>query len=149
MIVSGKDFVKIQIKKINAEAKIPAFAMEGDAGMDLCSIENVILKPDERISCRTGIAIKIPEGYAGLVWDKSGIALNNGIKTMAGVIDSGYRGEVKVVLINLSQKEYRINKGDKIAQILIQKVEQPTIEEVKKLNNTSRGEGGFGSTGAS
>lgn len=139
--------MKIKIKKLNSGAKIPAFAMEGDAGMDLCSIENAILGPGERISCCTGIAVKIPEEHAGLIWDKSGLALKKGVKIMAGVIDSGYRGEIKVVLINLSQEEYKINKGDKIAQMLIQKIKQPIIEEVKKLDDTSRGGGGFGSTG--
>ncbi|MEK7144060.1 MAG: dUTP diphosphatase, partial [Patescibacteria group bacterium] len=83
----------------------------------------------------------------GLVWDKSGLALNNGIKTMAGVIDSGYRGEIKIVLINLGDEDFEIKKGQKIAQMLVQKVERPEIELVDELNATERGGNGFGSTG--
>ena len=139
--------MKIQIKKIKAGAKIPKYAMKGDAGMDLYSIEDVILKPGERTACSTGIAMKIPGGYVGLIWDKSGIAFKNGIKSMGGVIDSNYRGEIKVILINLSKKNYKINKGDKIAQILIQRTGRFIIEKVEKLDNTNRRERGFGSTG--
>jgi len=135
------------VKKLSPGAKIPTFAMEDDAGMDLYSAGNAVLKPGERIICKTGIAVKIPKGYVGLIWDKSGIAASSGIKTMAGVIDSGYRGEVGVVLVNLSSKEYKINKGDKIAQMLIQKIKRPIIKEVRNLDNTSREKKGFGSTG--
>ena len=142
------NLMKILVKKLDPEAIIPKFALEGDAGMDLFSLEDYEIKTGDRQSCRTGIAIQIPEGYAGLVWDKSGIAVKNGIKTMAGVIDSGYRGEIKGVLVNLGREDYRINKSDKIAQMIIQKVENPKIVEMEKLNETSRGEEGFGSTGA-
>jgi len=95
----------------------------------------------------TGIALAIPSGYVGLIWDKSGIATNHGLKTMAGVIDSGYRGEVKILIHNLSNQPYTVQAGTKIAQMLIQPVVQNEIIEVKDLDDTSRGERGFGSTG--
>jgi len=139
--------MKIAIKKLDKDAKIPAYSHPGDAGMDLFSLGDFSIKPGERLACPTGISIAIPKVYAGLIWDKSGIASKSGIKTMAGVIDSGYRGEIKIVLINLSPDVYNIKKGDKIAQMLIQKVENPEIIEMEELDETIRGEGGFGSTG--
>ena len=139
--------MKIQIKKLNPKAKLPEYAHLGDAGMDFFSVEDLKIKPGERIVCQTGIAMRIPEGYVGLIWDKSGVASKSGIKTMGGVVDSGYRGEVGVILQNLSKKDYNIKSGDQVAQMLIQKVESPKIEEVGELDNTERGEDGFGSTG--
>lgn len=137
----------IKFQKILDEATIPNYAHPGDAGMDFFSAENIVIKPGERNSLRTGVKMEMPDGFVGLIWDKSGLAIKDGIKTMAGVIDAGYRGEIKIVLINLSQKKYQIRKGQKIAQMLIKKVERAKIEEVKKLNETKRGEEGFGSTG--
>jgi dUTP pyrophosphatase len=139
--------MKIQIKKLHPDAKIPKFALEGDVGMDLFSVVDAILKPGERISCPTGIAIKIPDGYAGLIWDKSGVSHKFGIKTMGGVFDSNYTGEYLIGLINLGKEDYRIEKGNKIAQLLIQKVEHPEVEEIEELEETNRGDGAFGSTG--
>ncbi len=139
--------MKIKIQKINSEAIVPNYAIKGDAGLDFYSVEDVILKPMERKAIKTGVKIEIPEGYVGLIWDKSGLALNDGVKTMAGVVDSVYRGEVKTVLINLSNQDFEIKKGQKIAQMLIQKIEHPEIEIVEFLSESGRGEGGFGSTG--
>ncbi|EKE11903.1 MAG: hypothetical protein ACD_15C00003G0015 [uncultured bacterium] len=139
--------MKIQIQKINSEAKIPKYTIDGDAGMELYSVDDMIILPGQILACATGIIVAIPDGYAGLIWDKSGIALNGGIKTMGGVIDSNYRGEVRVILKNLSEKEYIIGRGNKIAQMIIQKVEAPILEEVDELSKTERGGGGFGSTG--
>ncbi|MDX9913446.1 MAG: dUTP diphosphatase [Candidatus Moranbacteria bacterium] len=139
--------MKIEIKKINPEAKIPIYAIKNDAGMELYSVEDLIVEPGKILTCGTGIAVAIPVSYVGLIWDKSGVAFKGGIKTMGGVIDSSYRGEIKIILVNLSDKAYVINKGDKVAQMLIQKVESPDIEEVEVLDDTERGEGGFGSTG--
>ncbi len=139
--------MKIKIQKIDSSAIIPNYANENDAGLDLYSVEDLILKKGERSVVKTGIKMEIPDGSVGLVWDKSGLALNSGIKTMAGVIDSGYRGEIKIVLINLSDKDFEIKKGQKIAQMLIQKVERPKIELVEELNESKRGEDGFGSSG--
>ena len=103
----------IKIQKIDSEAIIPNYANKDDAGLDFYSVEDVALKPMERKAIRTGVKMEIPEGYVGLVWDKSGLAVNNGIKTMAGVVDSGYRGEIKIVLINLSNQDFEIKKGQK------------------------------------
>jgi len=140
--------LKIKIQKINENAKILNYAHEGDAGLDLYSAEeNYILKSRERKGFSTGIKMEIPDGYVGLIWDKSGLAAKYGIKVMAGVIDSIYRGEVIVVLINLGNKEYLVEKNAKIAQMLIQKIEIAKIEIVEDLNITKRGDGGFGSTG--
>ena len=137
----------IKFQKILDEAIIPHYAHQGDAGMDIFSVEETIIKSGERKSVRTGVKMELAEGFVALVWDKSGLALKNGIKTMAGVIDSGYRGEIGVVLANLSGQDYKIEKGQKIAQMLVQKVERAEIEEVKELSETKRGADGFGSTG--
>lgn len=138
--------MEIKVKKIHPDAIVPSFANQTDAGMDLFSIEDVILKPGELQKIKTGLAIELPEGYVSLVWDKSGIA-SKYIKTVAGVIDAGYRGEYLIALINLGKDDYLIRKGDKIAQVLIQEVNHPKVIETDNLSETSRGEGGFGSTG--
>jgi len=139
---------KIKIQKINNNAKIPNYAHQGDAGLDFYSAEeSYLLKQGERKGFSTGIKMEIPDGYAGLIWDKSGLAAKQGIKIMAGVIDSTYRGEVIIMLINLGNKEYLVEKNAKIAQMLIQKIEQAGIAVVENLNITKRGDGGFGSTG--
>ena len=139
--------MKLKIQKISKDAVIPSRAKQGDAGMDIySSVDEIVSLGDiKRIS--TGIKMEIPEGFVGLVWDKSGVAFNNGIKTMGGVIDSGYRGEIMIVMTNHSDKDFEIKKGQKIAQMLIQKIESPEIETVDSLNDTERGEGGFGHTG--
>jgi len=139
--------MKIQVKKLHPDAKIPKFALEGDVGMDLFSVVDAVLKPGERISCPTGIAMKIPQGYAGLIWDKGGPSHRFGIKTLGGVFDSNYTGEYLIGLVNLGQEDYIIEKGQKIAQVLIQKIEIPEIEEVEELEETNRNDGKFGSTG--
>jgi dUTP pyrophosphatase len=113
----------------------------------LFAIESVAIIPNQRVQVGTGIAMEIPEGYVGLVWDKSGLSHKFGLKVLGGVIDSGYRGEVKVGIINLSTEKYFLEKGHKVAQMLIQKVEKTEIVEVAELTDSERGEGGFGSTG--
>jgi len=139
--------MKIKIKKLKENAVVPGYAHEGDAGMDLFSAEDIVINPGERGIVCTGISVEIPNGYVGLVWDKSGLASKKGIKTMAGVMDSGYRGEWKIVLFNTGSEQHQIKEGDKIAQVLIQPIECAEIEEVKELEDSSRGDGGFGSTG--
>ncbi len=140
--------LKIKFQKINKDAIVPNYAHGGDAGLDLYSVEdNYILKHGEIKGFKTGIKIEIPSGYVGLFWDKSGLAVKNGIKTMGGVIDSTYRGELIVILNNLGNKEYIVEKKSKIAQLLLQKIEEAELEEVENLDNTKRGEGGFGSSG--
>ena len=137
----------VKIKKIHSDAITPVYSSEGAAGLDFFSIEDYDLKPGETYIVKTGIAMEIPEGYVGLVWDRSGLSSKNSIERLAGVIDDDYRGEIGIVLHNLSKKEYPIKKGSKIAQMLIQKVEHVLIQEVEELSDTSRGIGGFGSTG--
>lgn len=139
--------MKIRVKKLHPNAQIPNIAHVGDAGCDLFATESLILKPGERGQVSTGIAMEIPLGYVGLIWDKSGISHKGGIKTLGGVIDSGYRGEFLVGVINLGKETYIFEKGNKIAQLLIQKIETPIFEEVKELSDTNRGGDGFGSTG--
>ncbi|MCI4445861.1 MAG: dUTP diphosphatase [Candidatus Aminicenantes bacterium] len=138
--------MKIKIKKIVPQARIPVYHHQGDAGMDLFSSVDMTINPGETAAVPTGIQMAIPPGFVGLIWDKSGIALG-GVHRLAGVVDAGYRGEVRVVLINLGRQPFIITTGMKIAQMLIQPVESPEVIEVEELDQTSRGEGGFGSTG--
>ncbi len=115
--------------------------------MDVYSVRTITILPGERVQVPTGIAVELPEGHVALVWDKSGLSHKHGLKTVGGVIDQGYRGEYMIGMINLSTEPYILDAGHKVAQILIQKVEHPEIEEVLELSDSSRGEGGFGSTG--
>lgn len=139
--------MKIKLQKLHPSAKLPAYAHPGDAGMDLFAVEATVLAPGEIKAVKTGVAMAIPEGYVGLIWDKSGIAIKEGLKTMGGVIDSGYRGEVMVGMLNTSKKSYTFEAGHKVAQMLIQKIESPELVEADSLEETKRGKGGFGSTG--
>jgi len=138
--------MKLRVMKIHPDAKLPVYGHKGDAGLDLFSCEDMVLNVGEAKPVPTGIKMAIAEGYVGLVWNKSGISLK-GVHRLAGVIDAGYRGEVRVVLINLGKESFIISKGMKIAQMLIQPVERVDVAESATLDNTSRGEGGFGSTG--
>lgn len=138
--------LKLKIEKISHSAKLPTRAYEHDAGMDLYSADYYSLFPGDFAIIKTGIKIAIPNGFAGLIWDKSGIA-KNGIKTSGGVIDSGYRGEILINIINLSHDIYNIAPGQKIAQLLIQKIAMPEIIEESVSDGTHRGGGRFGSSG--
>ncbi|MFC1691566.1 dUTP diphosphatase [Nanoarchaeota archaeon] len=137
----------VKIKKLTPDVKAPAYAHPGDAGMDIYASEDTLVAPGETKVVKTGISMAVPDGFVALVWDKSGHAAKKSIKTMAGVIDSGYRGEVGIVMVNLGKENFEIAKNTKVAQILIQKIESPQVVEVDDLEETSRGEGGFGSTG--
>jgi dUTP pyrophosphatase len=137
----------IKFQKLNKSVKIPSYAHPGDAGLDLYSQDNVVLKPGQRHEFALGFALEIPKNYVGLIWDKGSLPFLHGIHIIGGVFDSGYRGEYIIMLINLSQKSYQIEKGDKIAQLLIQPIENVKIKEVKKLSPASRGKGRLGSTG--
>lgn len=137
----------LKIKKLHPEATIPKYLILGDAAMDLYACEHKIIRPNQRELIPTGIAMAIPQGNVGLIWDRSGMAANYGIKSMGGVIDSNYRGEIKVILHNLTAQPFVVEKGMRIAQMLIQKIEQKEIMEVQELDESVRGEKGFGSTG--
>jgi dUTP pyrophosphatase len=139
--------MKIRIKKLHPDARIPVYAHPGDAGMDLYTVEQFELEPGERKSVPLGISMEIPEGYVGLIWDKSGLSHKYGIKSFGGVIDAGYRGEIHAGVMNLSDKFFSFEKGHKIAQIIIQKIESVEFEEAPELSASARGEGNFGSTG--
>ena len=139
--------MQLNIKKLHPDAKLPTYALPGDAGMDLFVAEAVTIAPGTRVQVKTGIALAIPTGYVGLIWDKSGLSHKSGLKTLGGVIDAGYRGEVMVGMVNTSDVAYTFAVGDKAAQMLIQKVEQPDLVLVDQLDETRRGEGAFGSTG--
>ena len=141
--------LKVKITKIKDNAIIPSYAHEGDAGMDLYSTEDYLIKPRERILISTGIKIALPKGYEAQVRPKSGLAINKGLTVLntPGTIDSDYRGEIGVILINLSDEEYQIKKETKVAQVVFKKVYEAEFEEVNNLDETTRDEGGFGSTG--
>jgi dUTP pyrophosphatase len=139
--------MKIKIKKLHPDAVLPKYAHSGDAGMDLFSVEEYELKPGERKIFPVGFALEFPKGFAAIVKDKGGPPYKWGVHTMGGVFDAGYRGEYNVNLINLGQEICKIEKGQKIAQLVIYPVEIVELEEVQMLSDTSRGEGRFGSTG--
>jgi dUTP pyrophosphatase len=142
--------VTLRFRRLSEAARPPAQAHEGDAGYDLHAAEEVTIGPGERASVGTGIAIAIPAGQAGLVVPRSGIAARHGISVVnaPGLIDSGYRGEVRVLLLNTDSTEpFEVTPGDRIAQLLLVTVETPELEELSELDETVRGTGGFGSTG--
>lgn len=136
----------LQIERIHPEAKLPSRAHPQDAGLDIYACENISIPPYSQAAIATGLKLAIPQGFVGLIWDKSGLALQ-GYTTLGGVIDANYRGELKIIFKNLSEDIYHVASGQKIAQLLIQKIETPLIEETSLEDQTSRGEAGFGSTG--
>jgi dUTP pyrophosphatase len=138
--------MQLRVKRVHPEAKLPVYGHPGDAGLDLFSVTDRDLAPGEVFAVPTGIQISVPAGHVGLVWDKSGISLK-GVHRLAGVIDAGYRGEVQVVLINLGASPFALRRGMKIAQLLVQPVAAVEVVEADSLDGTSRGQGGFGSTG--
>lgn len=144
--------VQIEIKALNEAAKIPSYAYSGDAGMDLRASESLTLQPFERALVPTGLAIALPEGYAGFVLPRSGLAIKHGITVVntPGLIDSNYRGELKVILQNTDPHEpFTIHVSDRIAQLVVMPVPHMSFTPVDVLSNTERGEGGFGSSGVS
>lgn len=141
--------MKISAQRLESSASLPKAAHPGDAGHDLCTIANVTLNPGERAAVPTGIALEIPPGYAGLVLPRSGHAMRHGIGVVngPGLIDSGYRGEIKVLLINHGSESVTFEKGDRIAQLVIVSVPDTDFVEVEELEDSARGDGGFGSSG--
>lgn len=139
--------MQIKVKKLYEDAKLPTHGHPGDAGMDFYAREDVFFKAGSQAQVPTGVAVEIPDGCGGFIWDKSSISFNHGLKIMGGVIDSGYRGELIMSLKNLSDKDFVLQKGHKIAQMVIQKFEHCDILEVDELSNTVRGDGREGSTG--
>ena len=137
----------LKIQRVNKELDLPSYAHEHDAGIDLRSAENLILEKGERRTVKAGIKIAVPENYVGLIWDRSGHAHKHGLHVLAGVIDAGYRGEVGIVLKNLGNSDFKIEKNMRIAQLLIQPIHKVEITECDSFEKTNRNTGGFGSTG--
>ena len=146
-----KDTIDLPIKRLDPTVELPTYAYEGDAGLDLRANEDVTLAPHERRLVSTGLAVAIPEGYAGFVQPRSGLALREGLSmaNTPGLIDSHSRGELKVCAVNLDDESpITISRGERIAQLVIQRVPVVTLVEVAELDETDRGTGGFGSSGA-
>jgi dUTP diphosphatase len=142
--------MQLRVKRLDPGLPLPAYAHDGDAGLDLYAAEDVSLKPFRRALVSTGIAVAIPEGYAGFVQPRSGLAKRKGLSFVntPGLIDAHYRGEIKVIAINLDPEEtFTLSRGERIAQLVIQPVVRATVLEVQELDETLRGEGGFGSSG--
>ena len=139
----------LRFKKVHPDAVLPSYAHPSDAGMDLRSVDDLTLAPGQRALVHTGLVMLLPPLYEAQVRPRSGLALKNGVTVLntPGTIDSGYRGEVGVILINLGQAAFDVRKGDKIAQMVIAPVTQPNIEETDVVDETDRVSGGFGSTG--
>ena len=148
--MGGSDGVAVLIRRLDADVPLPGYAHPGDAGADLVTTVDATLAPGERAVLPTGIALALPDGYAGFVHPRSGLAARCGVSVVnaPGTIDAGYRGEVQVVLVNHDPRDaVRLRRGDRIAQLVVQRVEQARFVEVDDLPATARGAGGYGSTG--
>jgi dUTP pyrophosphatase len=142
--------VILRFSRLSETARPPARAHDGDAGYDLHAAEPAVLEPGDRASVGTGIAVAIPDGHAGLVLPRSGLAARHGISVVnaPGLIDTGYRGELRVLLLNTDrERSFEVSVGDRIAQLLVVRIDGPQLEEAAELDETGRGAGGFGSTG--
>lgn len=138
--------LKVKIKKLRPDVKLPAYALEGDAGMDIFSNEDVVIKAGEQHVFKTGFSLEYPAGYCTLIWDKSGLS-SKGLKVFGGVFEHTYRGEYMICLLNFGNSDYEFKKGDKIAQMLVQPIITAELEEVEELSKSNRGAGSHGSTG--
>ena len=139
----------IEFKKLNENAVLPSFANEGDAGLDICSVQDLVLEPGKRALVKTGVAIQLPKGWEAQVRSRSGLAYKRGVVVLdsPGTIDEPYRGEIGVILINHGEEPYSISVGDRIAQLVLRRTEDVIPVFVDELTETNRGTGGFGSTG--
>jgi dUTP pyrophosphatase len=139
--------MKLEVKKLDPRAKLPSYAHPGDAGLDLFALETVTIPPRSRQRIHTGVAIVIPQGYVGLVWDKGGPSFKYGLTSVGGVFDAGFTGEYILCLYNTTDEPYTFSAGEKVAQLLVQAVERVDVTEIDQLPATSRADGAFGSTG--
>ncbi len=139
----------VRLKRLHPEARLPRYEHPGDSGADLFSVADLTLAPLERAAVPTGLAAEVPDGYELQVRPKSGLALASGITVLntPGTVDAGYRGEIRVILVNLGSEPYEVRKGQKIAQLVVAPVIRAELTEVADLSPTERGAGGFGSTG--
>lgn len=142
--------VVLNVRRLDPEVPLPSYAHPGDAGLDLAAAETVTLEPGERRAVATGLVVGVPDGWVGLIHPRSGLALREGLTVVnaPGTVDAGFRGELKVLLVNLGGHPVRVGRGDRIAQLLLQRVGRARVVEVTELDATTRGAGGFGSTGA-
>jgi dUTP diphosphatase len=143
--------MSLRVRRLRPDAILPTRAYDGDAGLDLYAVEDAVLGPGERASVATGIAVEIPPGHAGLVLPRSGLAARHGISVVnaPGLIDAGYRGEVRVLLLNTDRAQpFELAAGDRVAQLVVVRVEAPEVVEVESLAVSERGAGGFGSSGS-
>lgn len=144
------DVPELPVRRLHPDLPLPAYAHPGDAGADLCAAEDVVLPPGGRATVGTGLAVAVPAGHAAFVHPRSGLAARHGITVVnaPGTVDAGYRGEVRVVLLNTDRREpFTVRRGDRIAQLVVQPVTTVRFVDVEELPPTPRGEGGFGSTG--
>jgi dUTP pyrophosphatase len=142
--------VEVLLTRLDAGVPVPSYAKRGDAGADLVTTVDVVIEPGERVTVGTGVAIALPEGYAGFVHPRSGLAARAGLSVVntPGTIDSGYRGEIRVCLINHDPRQpVELRRGDRVAQLVVQRVEHAVFREVDDLGDSERGAGGYGSTG--
>jgi dUTP pyrophosphatase len=142
--------VEVLLTRLDPDVPLPSYARPGDAGADLVTTTDLVLAPGERAVIGTGIAVAIPDGYAGFVHPRSGLAARVGLSVVntPGTIDSGYRGEIRICLINHDQREpIELRRGDRVAQLVVQRVEHAVFREVHELTDSERGAGGYGSTG--
>ena len=139
----------LAFKRVNPDAVLPSYAHPGDAGMDLRSVDDAVIPPGGRTRVHTGLVVNLPSGYEAQVRPRSGLALKNGVTVLntPGTIDAGYRGEVGVILANFGAEPFAVNKGDRIAQLVVAPVTFAEIVETESVDDTDRGVGGFGSTG--
>jgi dUTP pyrophosphatase len=144
------DVPELPVRRLHPDLPLPGYAHPGDAGADLCAAEEVVLPPGGRATVGTGLAVAVPDGHAAFVHPRSGLAARHGITVVnaPGTVDAGYRGEVRVVLLNTDRHEpFTVRRGDRIAQLVVQPVTRVRFLDVQELPPTPRGEGGFGSTG--
>jgi dUTP pyrophosphatase len=144
------DVPELPVRRLHPDLPLPAYAHPGDAGADLCAAEDVVLPPGGRATVGTGLAVAVPDGHAAFVHPRSGLAARHGITVVnaPGTVDAGYRGEVRVVLLNTDRHQpFTVHRGDRIAQLVVQPVTTVRFVDVEELPPTPRGEGGFGSTG--
>lgn len=141
--------IALPVQRLRPDAILPAYATRGDAGLDLAIVEDVALAAGARAAAPTGLAVAVPEGWVGLVHPRSGLAIRDGVTVVnaPGTIDAGYRGEVRVLLINLGDRPVQLRRGERVAQLVLQRVGVAEVVEVDRLDETERGVGGFGSTG--
>ena len=143
--------MRLAVRRLHPAAVLPTLSHEDDAGLDLAAVDAVRLEPGERAEVPTGLAVEVPERHAGLILPRSGLAARHGIALVnaPGLIDAGYRGEVRVLLLNTDREQsFEVTPGDRIAQLVIVRVQAPDVVEVQELAPSTRGEGGFGSTGS-